>query len=192
MKRQSINEHLQPYSILGRRKTTINHAFASALALYDDASDVDALVSQAIKDLGQDPESDLICFYCDTRPAETWDHIFGLVKDGQYAGFGHTLGNLVPCCKLCNSKKQNKNWQEFLKSTLTDEDRYLAKVAQMEMYLKRYLPPQFGSEQIKELCPAEFEELEMLRKNIFSLMKRADEVAETIRLKVRSHVEQKV
>lgn len=62
----------------------------------------------------------------------------------------------------------------------------------MEMYLERYLPPPSGSEQIREICPAEFEELEMLRKNILSLMKQADEIAKTIRLKVRSHVEQKV
>lgn len=190
MKRQSIRNHLQPYSILDRRKTTINHAFASALALYDPYDDV--LVSQAIKDLGQDPENDLICFYCDKRPAETWDHVFGLVKDGQYAGFGHTLGNLVPCCKQCNSEKGNKNWLEFLKSVIKDEDKRLIKIAQMEMYLGRYLPSQFGSEQIRELCPEEFEELEMLRKNILILMKKADEVAETIRLKVRSRVEQKV
>jgi hypothetical protein len=190
MKRQSISEHLQPYSILSKRKTTINHAFASALALYDSYNE--ALVSQAIKDLGQDPESDLICFYCDKRPAETWDHVFSLVKVGQYAGFGHTLGNLVPCCKECNSKKGKTDWQKFLKSALTDENRRLAKIMQMEMYLKRYLPPPFGSEQIRELCPEEFEELEMLRKNIFNLMKRADEVAETIRLKVRNHVEQKM
>ncbi|HEU5200022.1 MAG TPA: hypothetical protein VFU32_10305 [Ktedonobacterales bacterium] len=190
MKRQSIRHHLQPYSILGRRRTTINHAFASALALYE-AYD-DARVSQAIKDLGQDPEADLVCFYCDKRPAETWDHVFGLVKVEQYAGFGHTLGNLVPCCKQCNSEKGNKNWQEFLKNAATDEDRRVTKVAQMEMYLERYLPPQFGSEQIRELCPEEFEELEMLRKNILNLMKKADEIAETIRLKVRSHIEQKV
>ena len=32
MKIKSIKNHLQPYSILGKRQTTINHAFASAIA----------------------------------------------------------------------------------------------------------------------------------------------------------------
>jgi hypothetical protein len=36
MKRESIRNHLRPYSILGRRRITINHAFASAIAPYDE------------------------------------------------------------------------------------------------------------------------------------------------------------
>jgi endonuclease I len=153
VRRQSIRQHLQPYSILSRRKTTINHAFASALAPHDEYDDV--RVSQAIRDLGQDPDSDLVCFYCEKRSAETWDHVFGLVKDEQYAGFGHMLGNLVPCCKECNSAKGNRGWREFLEMTLIDNEKRSAKIAQMQRYFERYLPASFGYEEILELCPEE-------------------------------------
>ncbi len=54
MRRESIKDHLRPYSIYGRRVTTINHAFASAIAINDVYDD--ALIKQAIVDLGQDPE----------------------------------------------------------------------------------------------------------------------------------------
>ncbi len=190
MKRQSIRQHLQPYSILNRRKTTINHAFASALALYDEYDDT--LVSQAIRDLGQDPDADLMCFYCDWRLAETWDHVFGLVKDEQYAGFGHTLGNIVPCCKQCNSMKGNKGWREFLEIAISDETTRSVKAAQMHLYFERYLPRKFGAAQILELCPEEMHELEAIRSNILSLMRRADEIAESIRRRVKDHLHQEI
>jgi hypothetical protein len=186
MKRQSIRHHLQPYSILNRRRTTINHAFASALALNDEYND--ARVSQAIKDIGQDPNTDLICFYCEKRSAETWDHVFGLVKDEQYAGFGHTLGNLVPCCKECNSGKGNKGWQEFLEIVISDEEKRSDKIAQMDRYFENYLPARFGYEQILELCPEEVRELEAVRTSVLGMMKRADEIAEAIRRKVRVYL----
>jgi hypothetical protein len=36
MKKRSIRFHLSPYSILKKRKTTINHAFASAIGPVDE------------------------------------------------------------------------------------------------------------------------------------------------------------
>jgi 5-methylcytosine-specific restriction endonuclease McrA len=186
MKRQSIRQHLQPYSILNRRRTTINHAFASALAPYDTYDD--AQVSQAIRDLGQDPDADLTCFYCDKRLAETWDHVFGLVKDEQYAGFGHMLGNLVPSCKECNSAKGNRGWQEFLEIAIPDKENRSAKITRIHHYLELYLPDRFGYEQIFELFPEEVKEFEATRTSILSLMRKADEIAESIRRKVTDHL----
>jgi len=78
MKRQSLKNHLRTYSIWGRRKTTINHAFASAIAPNDDYDD--ELVIKALVVLGQNPNEDLKRAYCD-RPAETWDHVIGLVEN---------------------------------------------------------------------------------------------------------------
>src|SRR5688572_14212995 len=94
-----------------KRTTTINHAFASALAPADPFDE--ARVLAAMELLGQTDRDNLTCTYCDD-PAETWDHLRGLVVKSQFSGFGHVLGNLVPCCKPCNSKKGNAPWEEFL------------------------------------------------------------------------------
>lgn len=39
VKINDIKRHLKSYSIYGKRKTTINHAFASALAINDEYSE---------------------------------------------------------------------------------------------------------------------------------------------------------
>src|SRR5512138_2546777 len=176
MKRESLKNHLRAYSIVGRRKTTINHAFASAIAPNDDYDD--QLVIEALIALGQDPDSDLYCVYCDKNPAETWDHVFGLVKDQQFSGFGHTIGNLLPCCKQCNSSKGNKNWREFLAVRLADEQKRTAKTAQLEQYFNRYLDGyHLGHDEIEKLCPEDMKELQKARDEIIILMHQADKLA---------------
>ena len=117
MRYTTIQNHLKPYSIIGRRRTTINHAFASAVAT-SDFFDPDR-VAAAIRDLGQDPDNHLVCVYCGDL-AETWDHVFATVKNSIFSGHGHRLGNRLPCCKPCNSAKGNKHWQTYLFS-LTSE-----------------------------------------------------------------------
>lgn len=91
MKKHSIKSHLAPYSILQKRKTTINHAFASAIAPVDEYDE--AKLVAAILLLGQDPASDLTCVYCDLH-ATTWDHLVGLVENAELRGYGHQIGNL--------------------------------------------------------------------------------------------------
>ena len=108
MRTSTIRKHLDTYKIASERKTTINHAFASALAPAD-AFDKDR-VARAMEVLGQDPSGDLHCVYC-FADAETWDHVVGLVKDGNLRGYGRQLGNLVPCCKNCNSSKGGKTFK---------------------------------------------------------------------------------
>ena len=51
MKQNSIRAHLAPYKILAKRKTTIAHAFASALAPIDEYDEV--VVTQALGAPGQ-------------------------------------------------------------------------------------------------------------------------------------------
>ena len=99
MKPSGIKRHLRPYSMVQRRKTTINHAFASALAPCDEYDE--NRVAEAMALLGQTDLDDLRCVYCDSA-AETWDHLVGLVKDSKLNGYGHQIGNLVPCCRDCN------------------------------------------------------------------------------------------
>ena len=43
-----------------------------------------------------------LCAYCD-QPATTWDHIIPVSKGGDTR-----LGNIVPACKSCNSKKKDR------------------------------------------------------------------------------------
>lgn len=55
------------------------------------------------------------CYYCGKkcRPAElTMDHIVPIIRGGK-----STKGNIVPCCKDCNSKKKYMlpmEWQEYM------------------------------------------------------------------------------
>ena len=48
------------------------------------------------------------CAYC-PAPAATWDHIVPISKGGRT-----TPGNVVPCCRRCNSRKRNRDPEEWL------------------------------------------------------------------------------
>lgn len=66
MRYSSIKSHLRPYSILARRKTTITHAFAAAVASYDIYDD--EKLRDAIRDLGQNPDSGWCMSNCFWQP----------------------------------------------------------------------------------------------------------------------------
>lgn len=176
---QDIKRHLQPYSIFKRRKTTINHAFASAIAPCD-SYDIER-IKTAIRALGQDPEGELTCIYCD-EPAETWDHVFATVKGSEFSGAGHRIGNLVPCCKPCNSRKGNKHWDEFLRASYPESRALDEKLALIRSYLERFFE--------RDALPANlsaYAELLKIKSDIFSLMKKADAFATQIRLTANSN-----
>ena len=61
MELSSIKKHLSSYSIAQKRKTTVNHAFASALAPYDDYDE--ERMTEAMGLLGQTDMNDLRCVY---------------------------------------------------------------------------------------------------------------------------------
>lgn len=58
-----------------------------------------------------------ICHYCEKqfKPSElTMDHIVPIIRGGR-----STKGNIVPCCKECNSKKKYMlpiEWEEYMES----------------------------------------------------------------------------
>jgi hypothetical protein len=184
MRYEDIKRHLQPFSISKRRKTTINHAFASAVAPCD-KFDVE-IVRAAIRHLGQDPDNDLRCVFCD-KPAETWDHVYATVKASVFSGAGHRLGNLVPCCKPCNSSKGNKQWDVFLRTFHLEPQKLSEKMTVIQSYLDKFF--------VEDVPPAdlpEYRELLKIRGEILALMDRADALAVTIRttaadLRVRCH-----
>jgi 5-methylcytosine-specific restriction endonuclease McrA len=174
MRYTDIKRHLKPYGIVASRKTTINGAFAAAIAPCD--SFEDSRVREAISALNQNPDTELLCVYCGAS-AETWDHVFAIVKDSKFSGYGHRLGNLLPCCKPCNSKKGNKDWRQFLLSLPSQSsDDQAKRSAVIEAYLKKYI--------VHDPLPerdTEYLELEKLKTEIIKLMSQADDLAQKIR-----------
>ena len=173
MKFASIARHLRPYRMVTRRRTTINHMFAAAISP-NDPYEVDR-VRKAVTILENDPERDLECAYCGA-PAETWDHIYATVKDSRFSGYGHRIGNLLPCCKPCNSKKGNKAWDRHLASLpLTDAERRVRSAR-----IKKYLAAFLNSDQ-NHLQTDDHHMLDEIRETILTLMAEADLIAERIR-----------
>jgi hypothetical protein len=173
MRFSGIRSHLRPYSIVKNRTTTINHAFAAAIAPCDKYDELE--VRQAIQLLGQDPDQELRCVYCDDL-AETWDHVFATVSNKQFSGFGHRLGNLLPCCKRCNSKKGNKSWLVYLRSIAGSDEMATRRSLAIEAYLERYS----RRDAIPTGSP-EFTELQRIHQAILNLFHEADKLAERLR-----------
>lgn len=180
MKINTIKTHLMPYSIYNKRKTTINNAFASALAPCDEYDPNKVL--EAMNKLGQSTETSLTCIYCDSQ-AQTWDHLVGLVKDSKLRGFGHQVGNLVPCCKTCNSKKGGRDWRHFLKLEVADEQTFKEKEKQIEQYIEHYAV-EINLAQVEKL-EDDWQKYNEIHKEILGLMKETDSIA--IRLRKAFH-----
>ena len=173
MRIKSIVSHLRPYIMLARRRTTINHAFAAAVApsdTYDEAT-----VSEAMLVLGIDPSGDLGCAYCGER-AETWDHIFATVRHSRFSGHGHRLGNLLPCCKPCNSKKGNKAWDAHLRSLAMADDLRGKREGAIASFIDRYgvLEPTIATS-------PDHDRLEAIRLQVLELLTEGDAIAARIR-----------
>jgi len=175
MRYKDIRRFLKPYSMVASRTTTISHAFAASIAPCD-AFD-DQRVRMALTVLGQDPDAELMCAYCGAK-AETWDHVHATVQDKAFSGYGHRLGNLLPCCKPCNSSKGNKSWLTFLRALPITEALRAERESRISTYLAEY-----GS---KDAIPGhlpEYEELQELRKQVLQLLRQADELASIVRRK---------
>lgn len=176
MDARSIQRHLTPYSIKGRRATTIRHAFASALApieVYDEAR-----LREAMSVLGQRDPNDLRCVYCH-EPAETWDHLGALVKDSRPSGLGHTLGNLVPACKPCNSKRGNQPWEAWMRARKLPSTR----ISRIREYQVRYA---VGERLVphERLTDAQRTRLLSIQEEILALMQEADDILRSARTAV--------
>lgn len=143
MHAKSITAYLRPYSIVQKRITTIRNAFAQAEAS-SDGYDLAKVVEALTELYGEMPPDDLICVYCD-KPAETWDHLYSIVQESRYSGYGHRIRNLVPCCKGCNTSKQHKNWEEWLRSRSDRVSRIEERIDRIRAYSKCLAPdPESG------------------------------------------------
>lgn len=180
MKKTSIKAHLKKYSLVQKRKTTINNAFASAIAPFDayDEQRIDA----AITFLGQFPDENLVCVYCG-EDAETWDHLVSLVEGGKLRGFGHQLGNLVPCCKACNSQKGSKDFAVFIKSSANIKDNKEKLIDRLRIYAQKFAQP-LSIELVETHVPQEWNRYNQIRSEIIDLLKEADELADVLRERI--------
>jgi hypothetical protein len=157
--------------------TTINHAFASAIAprdIYDEAK-----LDAALRSLNQEPDSDLCCVYCGGL-SETWDHLVGLVKNGELNGYGHQLGNLVPCCKRCNSKKGARDWIAHLRGEVSEDSEFEMRKRLISSYLEKYAIP-VSSKRAEEKSPDKWKRYYQIKSEIIQLMKEADTLANELR-----------
>jgi hypothetical protein len=176
MNYKAIKNHLKSYSIYAKRKTTINHAFASAIAPSDKFDEIK--IKEAITSIGQNPEEELKCVYCNA-PANTWDHIVAVVKNSQFSGYGHRIANLLPCCKPCNAQKGNKTWENFIEKLNIPDESKKGAIKRIKNYIEKYQI----MEEPKKSSP-EYQEYEKIKEQIFDLMKQADAIAEKIRQKL--------
>ena len=169
----SVKKHLANYSILGKRKSTVSHAFASALAPADEYEE--SAVFSKLLALGQGDLDHLHCVYCGEL-AETWDHLVNLVLEGNLQGYGHQLGNLVPCCKTCNSVKGKKTYEEFVNNHLIAcEEWKKLLVARLSRHIGSAKSIDAAMTHLKPQSAKAFTRFKKLRLEVFNLMKEADE-----------------
>lgn len=173
---KSIRSHLASYSIFQKRKTTIAHAFASALAPSDAFNK--EKVEAALDALGQKNLQRLTCVYCG-KPAQTWDHLENLVKNGELNGYGHQIGNLVPCCRDCNSEKGGKPFSEYVGALNLSPAEKADLIARLAIHLSLAKPID-KSRMNKENREA-LDRFNDIQKQILMLMKEADKYAMIIR-----------
>jgi hypothetical protein len=177
---EDIREKLGRAYRISSRTPTLRNAFAQAIAPSDNY-DRDRVIS-AIRGLKQDPNKNLKCVFCG-KSASSWDHLFPLVKDKEFYGYGNWLGNLVPCCTDCNQRKRGVDWSEFLKKK--DPRSFQAKKKLLRKYYRKYGRARITSSKIEHLCGAEMRRLSRLREIIFERMKEADRVASVIHEKLQ-------
>ncbi len=178
---KTIRSHLAPYSIFSKRKTTIAHAFASALAPSDEYDE--AKIEAALGALGQQNLKQLSCVYCE-RPAQTWDHLENLVKNGKLNlnGYGHQVGNLVPCCRDCNSQKGGKPFRDFINANanLTESEKSNL-IYKLETHLALAKP--IGHSNLNSEDQETLTRFSTLQAQIFRLMEEADQCAQMLRIR---------
>ena len=175
MKKDTIKKKFKAQKIKGR-KSTVSGAFASALAPYDQYDE--KRIDEAMKFLGQKNLPELTCVYCG-KDANTWDHLVNLVKRGEFRGYGHLLGNLVPCCSDCNSKKRDVPFEDYIldkKNPISGNRKKL--VDKLKSYQKKYAN-EIDVETLRS--HPKYSEYLILRDEIVEKMEEADLLAEEIR-----------
>jgi len=176
MKCNNAKRYFKRHSIYQKRASTINGTFAEAIVPVEKFDDERML--EAMEFLGQKDHHDhLLCAYC-TKEATTWDHLVPKVEGGKPNGPGHQVGNLVPACKDCNSRKRNKDWQEFLHSESQVDGRDRTElIALLTSYRERFL--RYEPFLIDE-TDSKWQAFRAIQNQILELMKEADKISDEL------------
>ncbi|MGI8810892.1 MAG: HNH endonuclease [Acidimicrobiales bacterium] len=186
MKLVSIKRYLAPYRVYGRVSTTVTYGFAGAMAPRD-VYDAERL-AEAMRLLDQDPGGDLTCVYCEAL-ATSWDHLFGLVFEKKPTGHGHVLGNLVPACGRCNTRKGNRNWREFV-STLPVDQQAVAE-ERIQRLVDRFFGPGGTPIDLAPFPTDQSDDLMSLLAEVHRLLAKADELVAAHRVPIAKRREAK-
>lgn len=160
-------------------RTSIRKAFAGALApfeLYDSTR-----VEGALKFLGQENMDALICAYCGDQ-AQTWDHLEALVRKAKPSGAGHTLNNLLPACRDCNSRRGNKPWAAWM----TTEGFPPERVRIVRTYIRKFQPPA-GRPAGHAFRRKEKQRLRKIEADIIALLDEANGIIRDVRTRAESN-----
>lgn len=168
---------MKPTTIIKERATSIRNAFASALASVGNFDEEE--INKALMILGQGDSSELLtCVYCGA-PAKTADHLNGLVIEKRYSGHGQVIGNLVPCCTSCNSRKGNKAWRKWCeglenfseeqKDRLTEYESLAPQAVGHDELMERYPDLMTRYEQLQEICIRTMQDADGIAKEIQDL-----------------------
>ncbi len=174
-------EHSFPLgSILdfSKRRTTIAHAFASALAPSEEFDQ--EKVEAALNALGQKNLQLLTCIYCGNL-AQTWDHLENLVREGELNGYGHQLGNLVPCCRDCNSEKGGKPFRDYVSTLNLSPAEQADLITRLEKHLSLATP--INTSDLEFESKDALDQFNAIRAQILKLMEEADRFAQILREK---------
>ena len=163
---------MKPYQMI-TRSSTVNNAFAQALAPVDefDAARLEA----AFGKMGLINKHELVCAYCSGR-ASSVDHLNPLVKDSKFTGWGHVFGNLVPACADCNQSKGGKPWREFARSAGVSAN-LIHELANYE----KMAPPPVSQDDLAKFYPDMIDAYDRIRVLNADTLKAAQSIANEIR-----------
>ena len=100
------------------------------------------------------------CAYCGLKAKLEIDHAIPINK--QSLG-EHRLGNLVPACKSCNSKKHKQNFTDFL-----DDEERIKKIKEY-MDCKNYVPLA-DNEQVKMILDMAYNEISQVSERYIKIL----------------------
>ena len=124
----------------------------------------------------------MTCSYCGA-PAATWDHIRNITRNSQFSGYGHRLGNLLPCCRTCNERKGRLDWLEFLSKLPLDPKTFEDRRETIASYIACY--------DVQDTLPdhsTAYDEYQEVRREIGRLLREADKLAAQIRAEMTSEI----
>ena len=101
------------------------------------------------------------CAYCGSTGELVLEHVIPINR----ASLGeHRLGNLIPSCRSCNSKKSDKDYREFLKGQHI-------RIEKIERYMEsRNYVPLGDNEQVAKILEMAYQEVAIVSKRYISIL----------------------